>query len=525
MKTPAYFSFDIFLSYNSKDKTRVWRLAERLRAAGMRVWLDKEVIKPGSDIYLSVERGLEAARTLILCMSPAAFGSKWVEMERNTVLFRDPSNAGRRFIPLLLADCKIPDTIRRYKYVDYRKETDSAFEELLQAIQMPSPREHYSQPLVKERVLSSLNYSEKFVRPLHVADDRFLQVLLSQFDLRRRGKKGGERFKLRVAFDDSAPAIWNQEGKDHLLSKLPADRRAQYQRRLDDFLLHDHGAPDYLFNDPSFVFRFASGGTLPIISFSGGSESSEYYCLFFRDLHPIGWNIANGSCDTRAELLNPQDALERELREELIIADFESDKRYVFQADAHKPIDHPAHAVARLLWARKCPDKDVSALNTAEVAMKWVAGPDSLRIQIGQDKPVRREGFFLNINGEDFGIEFDKVARIRLPRRAILFDGEIDEGELVNSPIGLFSVDRFNSQLRSDNQFFKPEIVFYGAERYDGSHLDYIVENAFIPHLKKLRTPQSLKLLRKKIKAREQYGLCPVTRRIVERFNKQSRAQ
>ncbi len=34
-------------------------------------------------------------------------------MERSTVLFRDPSNQGRRFIPLLLADCELPETLRR----------------------------------------------------------------------------------------------------------------------------------------------------------------------------------------------------------------------------------------------------------------------------------------------------------------------------------------------------------------------------------------------------------------------------
>jgi hypothetical protein len=33
-------------------------------------------------------------------------------LERSTVPFRDPANAGRRFIPLLLADCKLPDALR-----------------------------------------------------------------------------------------------------------------------------------------------------------------------------------------------------------------------------------------------------------------------------------------------------------------------------------------------------------------------------------------------------------------------------
>jgi hypothetical protein len=129
------FTYDVFLSHNANDTPRVRRLAERLKGAGLRVWLDEWVIKPGDDIYLAIERGLEASRTLILCMSPAAFGSNWVILERGTVLFRDSINASRRFIPLLLADCDIPDTLRRYKYVDYREEGSAAFEELLVACQ------------------------------------------------------------------------------------------------------------------------------------------------------------------------------------------------------------------------------------------------------------------------------------------------------------------------------------------------------------------------------------------------------
>lgn len=103
------FEFDVFLSHNSKDKPRVRALAKRLREAGLRVWFDEWVIQPGDDIYLAIEHGLEAARVQVLCLSPAALGSQWVKLERSTVLFRDPSNAGRRFIPLLLGACELPD--------------------------------------------------------------------------------------------------------------------------------------------------------------------------------------------------------------------------------------------------------------------------------------------------------------------------------------------------------------------------------------------------------------------------------
>ena len=98
------FQYDVFLSHNSADKSRVRRLAERLRTAGLRVWFDEWIIQPGDDIYLAIERGLVASRTLALCLSPAALGSDWVWLERSTfgrgnLPFRDPANAGRRCIP------------------------------------------------------------------------------------------------------------------------------------------------------------------------------------------------------------------------------------------------------------------------------------------------------------------------------------------------------------------------------------------------------------------------------------------
>src|SRR6266511_5535395 len=38
MKTPGHCSFDVFLNHSARGHARVQRLAERLRAAGARVW-------------------------------------------------------------------------------------------------------------------------------------------------------------------------------------------------------------------------------------------------------------------------------------------------------------------------------------------------------------------------------------------------------------------------------------------------------------------------------------------------------
>jgi WD40 repeat protein/DNA-directed RNA polymerase subunit RPC12/RpoP len=133
------------------------------------VWFDDWVICPGDDIYLSIERGLEAARVQVLCLSPAALDSDWVTLERNTVLFRDPANAGRRFVPLLLADCTLPDTLRRYKYVDFRQGTQAAFDELLTACRdgTTPPAER---PVPEKKTRRRKQEPEKQAEPLAVLE-------------------------------------------------------------------------------------------------------------------------------------------------------------------------------------------------------------------------------------------------------------------------------------------------------------------------------------------------------------------
>jgi len=166
-----HFEYDVFLSHNSKDKPRVRRLAERLRAAGVRVWLDEWVIKPGDDIYLAIERGLAAARVQVLCLSQAALDSEWVTLERSTVLFRDPGNKGRRFIPLLLDDCDLPDTLRRYKYVDFREESEAGFAEVLGSCRSETPRlSPAPQPKIRKKSTAKRNPAAKKSKPLAVLE-------------------------------------------------------------------------------------------------------------------------------------------------------------------------------------------------------------------------------------------------------------------------------------------------------------------------------------------------------------------
>ncbi len=128
-----HFDFDVFLSHSSRDKPTVCALAERLRGDGLRIWLDIWEIRPGDMVGLRIEEGLERSRILVLAMSANSLGSDWVSLERHTSMFRDPTNTDRRFIPILLDDCEIPDILRQFLYVDWRTPSDESYQQLLSA--------------------------------------------------------------------------------------------------------------------------------------------------------------------------------------------------------------------------------------------------------------------------------------------------------------------------------------------------------------------------------------------------------
>src|SRR5712692_2763799 len=132
------FTYDVFLSHSSKDKAVVRAVAERLRADGLRVWLDDWELRPGDSIPAKIEEGLEHSRVLVLCMSAQAFGSEWAQLEAGTFRFRDPLNKERRFIPLRLDEAPIKGSLAQFLYINWRaEEREQEYAKLLEACRPP----------------------------------------------------------------------------------------------------------------------------------------------------------------------------------------------------------------------------------------------------------------------------------------------------------------------------------------------------------------------------------------------------
>jgi hypothetical protein len=362
-----------------------------------------------------------------------------------------------------------------------------------------------------------MNLSPDFVRPLGAAENHLLQILLTRFDLTRSGR--GTNLSLR--FDEETPAIWTRHGKRHVQSSIPGfDRKWRgLQEKLDAVLL-DRRQSFYSYNEPEFPLRYGSGGVLPIVRM----DKREFFCLFYRDIYPIGWNIANGGTDSRAELLYPLTTVEREFCEELLVlkppppGSRHDGRRYVFEWGAGRFEDRAEYAMARKLWTYLFPQWDVESFQQLMLPLQWLEGPDSIKVQMGSGQPVSTTGCFLNVNAEDFGIEVDRVAKIWVPEDALLLDGEIMDLKVLDRPVGLFDVDKTLSQFAADDESaFFPEFFFFGGKRHDGNEFVEAIDKRLTPSLGELRTPEEVRYftsLRNK-----KFKLCPVTRTLLRRYS------
>ena len=135
-------AFDIFLSHNSADKPAVEEIGQKLKAAGLRPWLDKWELIAGTRWQGALADGLRACATCGVFIGPNGFGD-WAREELDVAQNRAAKERNFRLIPILLPGLldpfdfdSLPPFLTARTWVDVRQGFDDpgALDILIKAI-------------------------------------------------------------------------------------------------------------------------------------------------------------------------------------------------------------------------------------------------------------------------------------------------------------------------------------------------------------------------------------------------------
>jgi len=126
----------VFLCHSSNDKPAVRELYQKLRAEPwIQPWLDEEELYPGQDWNMEIEKAVEAADAIIVCLTKNSINKEgYVQRELRIVLdFADYKPEGTLYImPVRLEECEPPRRLRPWQYADYFEgQRDRALSRLL----------------------------------------------------------------------------------------------------------------------------------------------------------------------------------------------------------------------------------------------------------------------------------------------------------------------------------------------------------------------------------------------------------
>jgi TolB-like protein len=99
-------SAEVFISYAAKDRTRVLDLVERLRAAGVSVWIDQMGIEGATMWSQEIVAAIRSCKVLILAISENSAGSENVVKEVALA-----SEGRKRILPVYIEQAKIPESM------------------------------------------------------------------------------------------------------------------------------------------------------------------------------------------------------------------------------------------------------------------------------------------------------------------------------------------------------------------------------------------------------------------------------
>ena len=102
----------VFLSYARGDRPVARRVAKRLKAAGLRVWVEEWELTVSESIVPRVQETLASSDLLLVLLSPRSVKTRWVQRELGSTLAHELKDRAITFMPAIIEDCEIPPASR-----------------------------------------------------------------------------------------------------------------------------------------------------------------------------------------------------------------------------------------------------------------------------------------------------------------------------------------------------------------------------------------------------------------------------
>ncbi|MBB5638242.1 hypothetical protein HDE68_004171, partial [Pedobacter cryoconitis] len=110
----------VFLSYAANDRKKIDFLKNGLIENGFSV-LSDSLIAPGTNWHKIISYELNASDYLIICLTTKMFADGPFTFDYNKAFVSEAKKRDITIIPILLDDILMPDALKEFVYLDFRK--------------------------------------------------------------------------------------------------------------------------------------------------------------------------------------------------------------------------------------------------------------------------------------------------------------------------------------------------------------------------------------------------------------------
>src|SRR5882724_2910780 len=203
-------SWDLFLSYSSKDRKKAETILTDLESSGLRVWYDRKQILGGDRIREKIGDGIRNSKCVLILASNASLQSPWVLNELDAAMIREIDERRKIVIPVLLGNIeteRLPNDIRGKNCIDLRHQFEKRYRDRrdtllnsLRAISEPV-LEVKTIPIGDEAIRYILAYQYVGFGEKFRLNDEFIESLVDIFiDSPRDGEHGEEITEIKNDF-------------------------------------------------------------------------------------------------------------------------------------------------------------------------------------------------------------------------------------------------------------------------------------------------------------------------------------